>query len=94
MGSSNNHRPGSVFERVRRIVAELHGVPVLLVTAETPIFPEGGDSLDGIEVIMTLEELFEVEFPTVTSDSAEFGRIAGITTVGDLVVFIERQLPG
>ena len=43
----------------------------------------GADSLDTVELVMALEEAFDIEIP---DEAAE-----GITTVGDAVKFIEEK---
>jgi len=43
----------------------------------------GADSLDTVELVMALEEAFDIEFP---DEAAE-----GIATVGDAVKFIEEK---
>jgi acyl carrier protein len=73
-----------VFEKVKKIVAEQLGVE------ETDVKPEasfandlGADSLDTVELVMALEEEFDIEIP---DEAAE-----GIGTVQAAVDFIKTK---
>ena len=73
----------SVQERVISIVAEQLGVDKEKVTPETSFVNDlGADSLDTVELVMELEEEFEIDIP---DDAAE-----KIQTVGQAVEFIEK----
>jgi len=73
----------SVQERVVGIVAEQLGVDKEKVTPETSFVNDlGADSLDTVELVMELEEEFEIDIP---DDAAE-----KIQTVGEAVEFIEK----
>ena len=72
----------SVQERVIDIVAEQLGVDKEKVTAETSFVNDlGADSLDTVELVMELEEEFDINIP---DDAAE-----KIQTVGQAVEYIE-----
>ncbi len=74
----------SVQERVVGIVAEQLGVDKEKVTPETSFVNDlGADSLDTVELVMELEEEFEIDIP---DDAAE-----KIQTVGEAVEFIEKS---
>ncbi|MBI3998120.1 MAG: acyl carrier protein [Armatimonadetes bacterium] len=74
----------SVFERVRTRVAHQLGVDEETITRESSFVEDlGADSLDVVELVMALEEEFEIEIP---DDQAE-----KIVTVGDAVKFIESH---
>jgi acyl carrier protein len=74
----------SVFERVRSIVAERLGVDEDKITMESEFIGDlNADSLDLVEVIMALEQEFDLE---VKDEDAE-----NIRTVGDAVTFIEEH---
>ena len=75
----------AIFEKVRSIVAEQLSVDAAEVKPESSFANDlGADSLDTVELVMALEEAFDIEIP---DESAE-----GITTVGDAVKFIlEKQ---
>ncbi len=74
----------SVQERVIDIVAEQLGVDKEKVTPETSFVNDlGADSLDTVELVMELEEEFDI---TIPDDAAE-----KIQTVGQAVQFIEAS---
>lgn len=57
------------FERVQKIVAEQLGVEPTEVTPQANFANDlGADSLDTVELVMALEEEFEIEIP---DDAAE-----------------------
>jgi acyl carrier protein len=73
----------SVAERVIDIVAEQLGVDKEKVTRETSFVNDlGADSLDTVELVMELEEEFDIQIP---DDAAE-----KIQTVGQAIEFIEK----
>jgi len=73
-----------VTERVIEIVAEQLGVSKEQVTPETSFVNDlGADSLDTVELVMELEEEFDVNIP---DDAAE-----KIQTVGEAIDFIEKS---
>jgi len=73
----------SVADRVIGIVAEQLGVDKEKVARETSFVNDlGADSLDTVELVMELEEEFEVDIP---DDAAE-----KIQTVGQAIEFIEQ----
>ena len=74
----------SVFERVQGIVAERLGVDEDKVTMDAEFIGDlNADSLDLVEVIMAMEQEFDVE---IKDDEAE-----NIRTVKDAVSFIEEH---
>jgi acyl carrier protein len=78
------HTVASVQERVIDIVASQLGVSKEQITPETSFINDlGADSLDTVELVMELEEEFEINIP---DDAAE-----KIQTVGQAVDFIEKQ---
>ncbi|NSW91065.1 MAG: acyl carrier protein [Firmicutes bacterium] len=73
-----------VFETVKKIIVEQLGVDEDDVTMESSFIDDlGADSLDIVELIMALEEEFELEIPD--SDAEK------ITTVGDAVEYIKNH---
>ncbi|MDR0287075.1 MAG: acyl carrier protein [Clostridiales bacterium] len=73
-----------MFERVKKIVAEQLSVDEDEVTMEASFIDDlGADSLDIVELIMALEEEFEIEIPD--SDAEK------ITSVGDVVEYIKSK---
>ncbi|MCJ8345581.1 acyl carrier protein [bacterium] len=74
-----------IYEKVKGIVVDQLGVNADAITPEATFIDDlGADSLDTVELIMALEEEFDVEIP---DDSAET-----ITTVKAAVDFIEKNL--
>ena len=73
----------SVAERVIDIVAEQLGVDKEKISAETSFVNDlGADSLDTVELVMELEEEFDINIP---DDAAE-----KIQTVGQAIEFIDK----
>ncbi len=73
----------SVKDRVIDIVAEQLGVNKEQVTPETSFVNDlGADSLDTVELVMELEEEFDINIP---DDAAE-----KIQTVGQAIEYIEK----
>ena len=53
-----------IEERVKKIIAEQLGVPASDVKNQAAFVADlGADSLDGVEIVMGLEDEFEVEIP-------------------------------
>ena len=74
----------AILEKVRSIVAEQLSVDAGEVKPESNFQNDlGADSLDTVELVMALEESFDIEIP---DEAAE-----GITTVGDAVKYIEDK---
>lgn len=73
-----------MLEKIKEMVADALGVDADTIT-EASSFKEdlGADSLDLFELVMALEEEYEVEIPT---DDLE-----KIATVGDVVNYIESH---
>lgn len=72
------------LSKVQKIVAEQLSVDLEEVKAEASFANDlGADSLDTVELVMALEEEFEIEIP---DEAAE-----GIATVQDAVNFIEEK---
>lgn len=73
-----------VFSKVRDILCEQLEVDEDEVTMESNILDDlGADSLDIVDLIMSVEDEFEMEVP----DEA----VEAIRTVGDVVHFIEEH---
>ena len=75
----------SVEERVIEIVCENLGVNKEQVTRNTSFIEDiGADSLDIVELVMELEEEFEITIPDEQAEK--------IKTVGEAIDYIEREL--
>ena len=71
-----------VFDKVKELTAEQLDVDADTVTVTSNIQDDlGADSLDVVDLVMSLEEEFDMEIP----DEA----VANIKTVGDIVKYIE-----
>ena len=71
-----------MFEKIRDIIVEQLGVEESQVTLESSFVEDlGADSLDIVELIMALEDAFDVEIPD--SDAEK------IATVGDAVEYVK-----
>ena len=75
-----------VFEKVRDVIAEQLGVgDVEIITMDTTFIDDlGADSLDIVELIMALEEEFDIEIPEADAEK--------ISTVGDVVEYIKANV--
>ena len=74
----------NVQERVKNIIVEQLGVEPDQVKPEAQFVNDlGADSLDTVELIMALEEEFEVEIPDEQAEK--------IKTVGEAITFIEEN---
>lgn len=72
----------STFERVQKIICEQLEIDSHLVTEDASISGElGADSLDLVDLSMSIEEEFNLEVPDDVLDH--------IRTVGDIVKFID-----
>ena len=73
------------FEKIRKIIAESLSVDEDSITMDTTFVDDlGADSLDVFEIIMAVEEEFEIE---IANEAAE-----SIVTVGDAVEQIKNAL--
>ena len=71
-----------IFEKVKKIIVEQLGVAETSVTMEASFKDDlGADSLDIVELIMALEEEFDMEIPDEDAEK--------IVTVSDVVDYIK-----
>jgi len=73
----------SIENKVKKIVADQLEVDISKLTKETTFEDIDADSLDIVELVMALEEEFDLEI----SDQ----EIENIKTVGDVIKYIESQ---
>jgi acyl carrier protein len=79
----------AVFERVRKIIAEQLGVDEADITPQTSFVDDlNADSLDLVELIMSLEEEFSKEGKSIEISDEDAEKIV---TVQDAVNFIIEQ---
>lgn len=75
----------SVFDRVKAIVVEQLGVETGEVSPQSKFVEDlGADSLDVVELVMALEEEFDLEIPDEDAEK--------IVTVGEAVKYIEGHV--
>ena len=71
-----------VFEKVKGIIVEQLGVTEETVTMEASFIDDlGADSLDIVELVMALEEEFDIEIPDADAEK--------VVAVGDVVVAVD-----
>ena len=73
-----------VFDKVKELIAEQLDVKAEDITEASNIQDDlGADSLDVVDLVMALEDEFDVEIPE--------DQVENIKTVGDIVKFIEDK---
>ena len=73
------------FEKLKKIIAEVLNVDEEEITMETTFVDDlGADSLDVFQIIMGLEEEFDIEIPNEEAEK--------IVTVGDAVEHFKNAL--
>ncbi len=74
-----------VFEKIKNIIVEQLGVVETTVTLDASFIDDlGADSLDIVELIMALEEEFDIEIPDEDAEK--------VVTVGDVVDYIKENV--
>ena len=74
-----------ILEKVKAIIVEQLGVADTSVTMEASFIDDlGADSLDIVELVMALEEEFDIEIPDADAEK--------VTTVGDVVDYIKENV--
>ena len=74
-----------VFEKVRGILADQLDLDADDITMESNLTEDlGADSLDFVDIVMSLEDEFDAEFPEEDMES--------VKTVGDVVRYIEENI--
>ena len=75
----------TILERVKDVIGEQLGIEDLdTITMETTFIDDlGADSLDIVELIMALEEEFDMEIPEAEAEK--------ISSVGDVVEYIQKN---
>ncbi|MBP3793228.1 MAG: acyl carrier protein [Ruminococcus sp.] len=73
-----------VFDKVKSIIVEQLDADEAEVTMDATIQDDlGADSLDVVDLVMSIEESFDIEIPDE--------EVEGIKTVGDIVKYIESK---
>lgn len=79
-----NENPKEIIEQVKQISAEQLGVEEAEVTASVSIVDDlGAGSLDQVELVIALEEAFDLEIPDADAEK--------IRTVQDAIDYIEKH---
>ena len=77
----------SIENRVKEIITEQLGVDEKEVTVDASFIDDlGADSLDTVELVMALEEEFDVEIPDEDAEK--------IIAVGDAINYIKEKIKG
>ena len=73
------------FEKVREIIVEQLSVDESMVTMDTNLMKDlEADSLDAVEIIMAIEEEFDLEIPNEEAEKFKM--------VGDLVKYVDNNI--
>ena len=73
-----------VLEKIKAILSEQFSVEEKEITADTLLEDDlGADSLDVVDLVMTLEDEFDMEIPDED--------IVDVRTVGDIVKYLEDR---
>ena len=73
-----------IFDAVKSIIVEQLGVSEASVTTDASFIDDlGADSLDIVELVMALEEEFDLEIPDADAEK--------VVTVGDVVEYIKEN---
>lgn len=71
-----------IFEELKKIIVNQFGIDENLITKESTLLDDmGADSLDIVELVMEIEDTFQVEIPDSESEN--------LKTVGDLIKYIQ-----
>ena len=74
-----------IFDKVKEIIVEQLGVAENAVAQEASFIDDlGADSLDIVELIMAIEEEFDLEIPDADAER--------VVTVGDVVDYIKDNI--
>ena len=74
-----------IFEKVKDIIIEQLQVDESEVTMDTNLMKDlSADSLDAVEIIMAIEDEYEIEIPDEEAEK--------FANIGDIVHFIEEQI--
>ena len=74
-----------IFEKIKEIIVDQLGVAEASVTMEASFIDDlGADSLDIVELVMALEEEFDIEIPDTDAEK--------VVTVQDVVDYIKDHV--
>ena len=75
--------PDAILEKVKEVIVEQLGVEDENIKLDTSFIDVGADSLDIVELIMALEEEFDMQIPDSEAEK--------ISTVNDVVEYIKNN---
>ena len=76
--------PDAILEKVKEVIVDQLGVEEDIIQLDTSFIDDlGADSLDIVELIMSLEEEFDIQIPD--------GDAEKISTVGDVVEYSKNK---
>ncbi len=76
--------PDAILEKVKEVIVDQLGVEEEIIKTDTSFIDDlGADSLDIVELIMSLEEEFDIQIPDNEAEK--------ISTVGDVVEYIKNN---
>ena len=74
-----------IFEKVKGIIVEQLGVAEAAINMEASFIDDlGADSLDIVELVMAIEETFDIEIPDEDAEK--------VVTLGDVVKYISEKI--
>lgn len=74
-----------IFDKIKNIIVEQLGATEANITLDASFIDDlGADSLDIVELIMALEEEFDIEIPDADAEK--------VVTVGDVVDYIKDHV--
>jgi acyl carrier protein len=85
MVNKRRNWPMSVFEELKKIIVEIKDIQEEQITLESSFADDlEADSLDIVEMLMLLEEKFEIQIPEEAAEKMK--------TVQDVVDYVEAKL--
>ena len=73
-----------IFDKLKEIIKDELGFETESLTLESTLSDMGADSLDAVELIMAIEEAYEIEI--------EESDATGFTSLGNIVSYIESKV--
>lgn len=74
-----------VFDKIKNIIVEQLGVEASQVALDTHLMKDlEADSLDAVEIIMAIEDEFDLEVPDEAAEKFQ--------SVGDIVKYVEEKI--
>lgn len=74
-----------VLEKIKAILAEQLDIEEDIISAESLLVEDlGADSLDAIDIVMSVEDEFSIEVPDEIVEKME--------SVGDIITFVENNI--